>query len=69
MKMGLGMAPLKHLASNWLPALKPSYSLRHNFANFSIGTFKPHHVICTAAVRTWAKFQIASVNESEDRDV
>ena len=41
----------------------------HHFANFSIRTFKPHHAICTAAVRTWAKFQIASVNESEDRDV
>ena len=43
--------------------------VRHHFANFSIRTFKPHHEIYTAAVRTWAKFQIASVNESEDRDV
>ena len=30
---------------------------------------KPRHAIYTAAVRTCAKFQIASVNESEDRDV
>ena len=34
--------------------------------NFSIRTFKPHHEIDTAAVRVWAKFQIASSNESED---
>ena len=27
--------------------------------------FEPY----TAAVRTWAKFQIASINESEDREV
>ena len=47
----------------------PLNRVRHHFANFSIRTFKPYHAICTAAVRTWAKFQIASVNESEDRDV
>ena len=31
--------------------------------------FEPHHAIYTAAVRTWAKFQIISINESEDREV
>ena len=31
--------------------------------------FEPHHAIYTAAVRTCAKFQIASINESEDREV
>ena len=39
------------------------------FANFTVRTFKPHHEIYTTAVRTLAKFQIASINESEDRDV
>ena len=42
---------------------------RYHFANFSIRTFEPHHAIYTAAVRTCAKFQIASINESEDREV
>ena len=32
-------------------------------------SFKPHHAIYTAAVRMWAKFQITSINESEDREV
>ena len=31
--------------------------------------FKPHHEVYTVAVRMWPKFQIASSNESEDRDV
>ena len=39
------------------------------FQFFSIQTFQPHHVTHTAAVRTWAKSQIARINESEDRDV
>ena len=30
--------------------------------------FKPH-AIYTAAVRMWAKLQITSINESEDREV
>ena len=41
---------------------------RHHFANISIRTFKPHHMIHTAAVRTCDKFQIASINENEDRE-
>ena len=36
---------------------------------FPFKLFKPHHAIDTAAVRTWAKFQIASINESEDREL
>ena len=31
---------------------------RHHFANFYIRTFELHHAINTAAVRTWAEFQI-----------
>ena len=45
------------------------YSVTSSFYNFSIRTFEPHHTIYTAAVRTCAKFQIASINESEDREV
>ena len=37
--------------------------------HFSIRNFKPHFAIYTAAVRTCAQFQIASINESEDREV
>ena len=40
-----------------------------SFANFSIRTFQPHRAIYTAAVRTGAKFQIASIHKSEDREV
>ena len=36
---------------------------------FAIRSFKPHPGIYTTAVRTYAKFQIASINESEDREV
>ena len=39
------------------------------FANFTVRIFKPHHEIYTAAVRTWSEFQIASINESKDREV
>ena len=35
---------------------------RHHFANLSIRTFKPLHAVYTAAVRTCANFQIASIN-------
>ena len=34
----------------------------------AIRTFEPHRAIHTAAVRTWAKFQIVILNESEDRE-
>ena len=36
---------------------------------FPFEPFEPHHAICTAAVRTCAKFQIVILNESEDREV
>ena len=31
--------------------------------------FKPYHEVYTAAVRMCPKFEIASINESEDREV
>ena len=40
-----------------------------SFADLSIQTFKPHHETETVAVRTCAKFKIASTTESEDREV
>ena len=53
----------------WYLLKQSSKVWRHHFANVSIRTFKPHHEIYTAAVRTWTKFQIVSINESEDREV
>ena len=38
-------------------------SVTSSFCNFFIRTFKPHHVIYTAVVRTWAKFQLASIKK------
>ena len=43
--------------------------VHHHFANFSIRTFKPPHEIYTAAVRMCAKLQIASINDSEDKEI
>ena len=40
-----------------------------SFAIFFIRTFKPHHAIYTAAVRTCVKFQIVSIMKGEDRGV
>ena len=57
-----------HTKCNLLCSIYSTKVWHHHFANFSIRTFKPHHVIHTAAVRTWAKFQITS-NESEDREI
>ena len=42
---------------------------RHQFANVSFRTFKPHHTIYTVAETTCAKCQTSSINESEDREV
>ena len=56
----------------WLILQGPCRSLKCDviiLQLFSIRSFKPYHAIHTAAVRTWAKFQIASINKSEDREV
>ena len=52
-----------------LDNVKSSKAWHHHFANFSIQTFEPHHVIHTAAIKTCAIFQIAGINESGDREV
>ena len=44
-----------------LDLIQDSLNRARHFANVSIQTFKPHHVIYTAAVRMRAKFQIVSM--------
>ena len=43
--------------------------IHHHFAKISIRTFNFLHEIYTAVVRTYAKFQTASINESKDREL
>ena len=44
-----------------LDLIQDSLNRARHFANVSIQTFKPHHVIYTATVRMRAKFQIVSI--------